>query len=351
MRQPNGYGTVYKLSGKRRKPWCARITESWDMDIENQKIIQKRKIIGTYATQKEAMIALADYNMNPYNLNNDKMTFGQLYDKWSEVHFPKVSESNVKGYKASYKLCGKIENMKVVDIKLDHLQMVVDESGKNTPTLKKLKILFGLMYDYGVMHEIIPQDKRDMIRYVDISQAGNPNSYDRKPFSKTQIKILWKWKDTSIYITPILMLIYSGVRISELLDLKKENVNLEERYFKVIQSKTKAGVRIVPIADKVLPFFETWMNMNDCEYLLSTPEGKHFTYRNYYDSYWTPFMEQMGMIHTPHETRHTCISLLSSQGVDERIIKKIVGHKGQGVTETVYTHFELEELLEAINTI
>jgi len=37
--------------------------------------------------------------------------------------------------------------------------------------------------------------------------------------------------------------------------------------------------------------------------------------------------------------------------VNDKIIKKIVGHKGQGVTETVYTHFEIEELIEAINKI
>ena len=49
--------------------------------------------------------------------------------------------------------------------------------------------------------------------------------------------------------------------------------------------------------------------------------------------------------------RHTCVSLLTEAGVDERIIKKIVGHKGQGVTETVYTHIELPFKLEAINKI
>ena len=396
MRQPNGYGSIYKLSGNRRKPWCVRVTQGWEyidttqkewIDkatkkviikptteqiamkkvIQRQKVIttptieqltsgsvtlvQKRKIIGTYETQKDAMIALADYNKNPYDLNLDRMTFEELYERWSDVHFPKVSESNVKGYKASYRLCSKIEKMKITDIKLDHLQMVVDESGKNTPTLKKLKILFGLMYDYAVMHEICTQDKRDMVKYVDISQAGNPNSYNRKPFTKTQVKTVWKWKDSSPYIKIILMLIYSGCRIGEMLDLKKENANLEEKWFRIVQSKTESGVRTVPINDKVLPFFQEWYNMNDCEYLLSTPEGKHFTYRNYYDSYWMPLMEQMGMKHTPHETRHTCISLLTAQGVDERIIKKIVGHKGQGVTETVYTHFEIEELLDAINKI
>jgi integrase len=60
----------------------------------------------------------------------------------------------------------------------------------------------------------------------------------------------------------------------------------------------------------------------------------------------------MGMPnHKPHDTRHTCVSLLTAAGVDDKIIKKIVGHKGQSVTETVYTHFEIQQLIEAIDKI
>lgn len=70
-----------------------------------------------------------------------------------------------------------------------------------------------------------------------------------------------------------------------------------------------------------------------------------------YNSYWKPLIESLGMAHRPHDTRHTCISMLTVAGVSDKIIKKIVGHKGQGVTETVYTHFELEELIDAINKI
>lgn len=147
------------------------------------------------------------------------------------------------------------------------------------------------------------------------------------------------------------MLLYTGCRISELLDLKKEHVNLKEHYFNIVHAKTAAGIRIVPIADKVLPFFEYWYSLNDCEYLLSTPESKHFTYRNYFDSYWSPLVEVLNIDHTPHCTRHTCISMLTVAGVDDKVIKKIVGHKGQSVTEVVYTHFEIEELLDAINRI
>ena len=150
----------------------------------------------------------------------------------------------------------------------------------------------------------------------------------------------------------VLMLIYSGLRIGEMLDLKKSEVNLKERYFNVTESKTDAGIRTVPIAQKVLPFFEYWMNKNDCEYLLSTPEGKHFEYRNYFDSYWMPTMELLNMSsHRPHDTRHTCISFLTAAKVDERFIQRIVGHKGQNVTRQVYTHFEIQELIEEIDKI
>ena len=76
------------------------------------------------------------------------------------------------------------------------------------------------------------------------------------------------------------MLLYNGVRISELLDLKKEHVHLDEQYFDVISSKTENGIRKVPIADKVLPFYKSWYaSCPDCEYLLHTEDGKHFTYR------------------------------------------------------------------------
>lgn len=57
------------------------------------------------------------------------------------------------------------------------------------------------------------------------------------------------------------------------------------------------------------------------------------------------------MSHRPHDTRHTCISLLAEAGGDDRMVKKIVGHKGQGVTQQVYTHFEIQALLDAINKI
>lgn len=350
MKLPNGFGTVYKQPGNRRNPYVAKKTKGWEINEKTGKARQLYTIIGYYPSRKEALTALAEFNANPYDVDAAKVTFEDVYERWSNEHFPTVSDSNVKGYKATWTLCSKIARMRFVDVKLDHLQMVVDESGKNTPTLRKLKVLFSLMYKYAVIHEIIPKE-RNLVEYVNIKNAGNPNAYNRKPFSKEEISRIWKINDTNKYYTIVLMLIYSGCRIGELLDLKKENVYLEQRYFKIIASKTESGIRTVPISEKTYPFFEYWYNLNECEYLLSTPEAEHFKYRNYYDSYWTPLMEPLGMTHRPHDTRHTCVSLLTVAGVSDKIIKKIVGHKGQGVTEIVYTHFEIAELIDAINKI
>lgn len=95
-----------------------------------------------------------------------------------------------------------------------------------------------------------------------------------------------------------------------------------------------------------LPAFESKDSSN------GPPIAKHFTYRNNKDSYWTPLIENIKMDHTPHDTRHTCISMLAEKHVDQTMIKKIVGHSGaMALTEKVYTHLDIEALVEAINEI
>ena len=130
------------------------------------------------------------------------------------------------------------------------------------------------------------------------------------------------------------------------MDLKKENVHLDEQYFDVISSKTENEIQKGSIA-------KNWFEDNsECEYLIHTPDGKHFQYRNYYDRYSHPLMEQLNINRTPHCCRHTCISMLAEAGINQTIIKKIAGHSGaMTLTEKVYTHFDIKELVDAINKI
>ena len=344
-RLPNGFGSVYKLAGNRRKPWTARKTVGWK---DNGQPIYA--FVGYYSTRTEALTALSDFNKDPYDLQIGTITFEQLYTRWSREHFKKISHSGVVSYSSVHRYCDSISSMRVVDIKLDHLQKVLDSSGKNTPTLKTMKNLFGLMWDYAVVHEIISPDRREMIRYLDTSKPGNPNKIDRFPFTAAEISRLWEMEGGNDYISVVLIMIYTGVRIGELLALRKEDIHLEERWLHVRKAKTSAGVREVPIAEKIAPLIEKWLQ-KPCDSLICSAQNRPMSYDAFRDTYWDGVMVLLGMDHKPHDTRHTCVSLLTEAGVDQRIIRKIVGHKGQGVTEVVYTHVELPAKLEAINKI
>lgn len=338
------------MSGKRRRPYAVKKTVGWHWDEAKQKQVQEQITIGYAATRAEGLQMLAEYNNNPFDVKASKATFQEVYECWSKGKYPTISASNVKGYEASYKVCGTLYHKVFREIKLADLQLVVDTCGKNYPTLKKLKGLFSQLYDYAMKNDICNKDYSefvDIVRYKD----KNPDKRDRNKFTKAEIKRLWELAEDPFYQI-VLMLIYNGCRISEFLDLKKEDVHLEEQYFDVIASKTENGLRKVPIADKVLPFYKAWYEGSKCEYLLHTHDQKHFDYRNYYDSYFTPLMEQIGFNHTPHDTRHTCISMLTEAHVDQTMIKKIVGHSGaMTLTERVYTHLDIETLVEAINKI
>ncbi|MBR7007726.1 MAG: tyrosine-type recombinase/integrase [Ruminococcus sp.] len=349
MRRANGMGTIYKLSGNRRNPYIVRKTVGWEINEVTGRSKQVYITIGYAPTQQEAARLLNEYNENPYSLDIAKITFSEVYDKWSSSKFPTISDSNVKGYMASYKCCKDIYDRPFRELRLADLQGVVDTCGKNYPTLRKLQVLFSQMYNYAMKNEIC---NKDYSKYVEIAKYKNknPDKRDRNVFTADEIERLWNQK-VNTYVQIVLMLIYSGVRVGELLDLKRENVNIEDHCFNIIKSKTENGIRLVPIHDKTYPFFKKWYD-DGCEYLIHTPNGEKFEYRNYYDSYWKPAMELIDSTHKPHDTRHTCISMMTEKEVSPTLIKKIVGHSGaMSLTERVYTHVNVQELLDAINKI
>ena len=345
LKLPNSYGSVSKMSNasRRRKPYIVRVTTGYTLNEENGKSTQKYAILGYAKTRQEGMQMLAKYHEQPFDLENGNMTFREVYENWSEDKYNNASQSTINGYRAAYNSCTHLYEMKFRDLKTKDLQDVIDNCGKNYPTLRKIKILFNQLFAYAMKLDLC---RKDYSKYVDIAKYSdkNPDRYDRKPFVKEQIDTLWSLQEDKYYQI-ILILIYTGLRIEELLSLKKENINLNEHYLNIVKSKTESGIRKVPISDYIYPFIKDWYESSHCDRLLHTEEQKPFKYRNYYDSYFLPLMEQLGFDQTPHCCRHTCISLLAEAGVSPTYSKMIVGHKGaMTMTEKVYTHIDMKIL-------
>ena len=342
MKLPNGYGTVYKLSGNRRKPWIARKTKAWTDEGK-----QLFDIIGYYETRADALQALAEFNDNPYDLEMSRITFKEIYERWKKDTFDEeANKSSVRNYATAYKHSEPLHNLVMADIRPHHMQQVLDAC-KTYNAAKRVQLLYQQMYKWCINHDAIKKNYADRLKVTQINEPRMKNI-----FTPDEIKRLWNNLEAQPYIGMILILIYSGVRISELLDLKKEDVHLKEQWFMVQASKTNAGIRPVPIADKVLPIWKRFMEQSQSDYAITTIEGQKFGYENFRKRYWTPMLEQLNINHTVHETRHTFISMMVVKNVNQTVIKKIVGHKSiMNLTENVYTHIEISELLKAANLL
>jgi len=118
LKLPNGYGSVMKMSGKRRKPYMVRVTTGWTIDPEKGTKKQTYNVIGYAETKQEGLQMLSDYHQNPFDTKAAKMTFTDVYNAWSEAKYPTISKSNVHGYTASYNVCGTLYNKTFRDIVL-----------------------------------------------------------------------------------------------------------------------------------------------------------------------------------------------------------------------------------------
>ena len=336
MKNPNGYGSVVKLSGNRRKPFWVRKTVGW-----NEKGHPKYETIGYYETREEGLIALAEYNKNPWDIDGSKITLEEHFNNWCEKKLPKLGKSTQASMKSAFKHTKSIWNMKYKDVKSFHMQDCIDNCGKSYSTQAQIKSLFGHLDNFALEIDLINKAYSQLLTSESVPET------EKEPFTDEEIKILWKHKDDP-WIDTVLMFMYTGFRISELLDMKCENVNLEERTF-TGGTKTKAGKgRIVPIHSKIFPLVEKRFNEGN-EYLISL-KGKQLSPVNY-RIYWKKFMKELGMNHTPHECRHTFRSKLDSANANKRCIDLMMGHKSKEVGERIYTHKTLDELREAIELI
>lgn len=356
MKNPNGYGTVYRIGGKknRRKPWAARKTEDWWIDEITGKIKRKYKIIGYYETQAEAMLALAQYNADPLSIPDD-ITFKEVYERWSERKYEQISASAARIYKAAYKRCEPLYNRPIRELRLQVLQELIDRQNAPHTTLTGIKTLLSQLFDYAVQHEIIGKDKH-IIEYIDIGKPVKSTMHYR--FTDEEIDIMWRHTDIPT-IRVILMMIYSGVRPGELLDLKTASVDINNALFKIEKGKTKNAVRTVPIHSRVLPFFEE-LYSSDSEFFFEK-QGYQKDHRVFAKAFGNALLS-VGILnytndssdvreHLPDDTRHTFTTRWIELKLDEPIRRKIQGHSGAGIGEQVYAHISVDSMRDELEKI
>ena len=338
MRRSNSTGSVFKLKGKRRKPWAVRVTAGWTDDGK-----QIFKYLSYHEKKTDAKNALDAYNVNPYDIDAAKITFAEIYERWSKTDFETISDGTRNSYRSAYKHCKPLYDRVFKELRKSHLQAVVDAI--KAPSMQNVaKIIFLKSYKYALENDIVNKN------YAQFVTVAKLESKDKVPFTREEIDILWANVDEVKYADLVLILLYTGMRIGELLNMEKSNIFLEERYM-IGGSKTKAGKnRIIPLHKRIVPLIEKRMNESDSKWLFINRIGAKLKYNSFTQYHWEPIIKLVGNDHTPHDTRHAFISEMSRLNVNQLVLKRIVGHSNASVTEH-YTHLDLAELLEAVDKL
>lgn len=338
MRLPPNYGSVTKLSGKRRNPYMVRITVGY-----NELGVQKYKVLGYTKTRKEGLELLASYHAGGPTAVSSGITFTELYDKFVEKKEGKVSESSIKAYRATFNASKRLHKMAMVDIKTSHMQDIVDEGNRSKSSKMMLKNTWSQMFELAIQNDILNKN------YASFLETGKREASKKEIYSAEDIQKLWE-NEGVLEVDVTLVLLYTGMRIGELVELKMENVHLDERYM-LGGLKTDAGRdRMIPISKRIIHIVKRLYGDGTGRSLIVKPNGQAHTYRTF--SYiWEKRMKELGIDHSLHETRHTTVSNLYAVGIQQEVIRRIVGHSGKGVTEDVYLHLQLPQLLEAVDKL
>lgn len=338
LKKPNGYGSVIKLGGRRKKPWALRVT---DAIVDGKQIY---RYISYHETKTEALKALAAEQICPTSPKSS-ITLVELFEEWKDTpKYKNISKQTQDNYNAAYNHIKSLSNIKFTELRTSHFQKVIDELDRSKSTKSKIKILIGLLYKYAMQNDICSKN------YADFILLNKEERQEKEVFSDIEIQKLWD--NVSIpYLDTILIMIYSGMRISEMLELTKFNIDWESN---IITGglKTDAGKnRIIPIHPKIMPFIKKYYD-NATDLLFIKEDNAPLT-TNYYRKYiYYPILKKLELPkRTPHCCRHTFATLMSRNHVDTLAIQQIIGHSDYAFTADVYTHSDITFLKEAINKI
>lgn len=339
LKLPNGFGSITKKSGNRRKPFEIR---KW--------IDGRQKVIGYEANYESALAFLCEYNKNPLLFSPSEITFSELFTLVKAYLYPRIKPHTQQSYTAAYNHLKRLYDKQFAKIRIGDLQASIrdiHDTGAGYSTQKKARQVLHHMYSYAVKYEIIPPEK-DISRYVDIDK--DKKVYKKTIFNTRQIYKLFRASNNR-YAKMILMHMMLGTRPSEFLAIEKTDVKLRQRYLIIRESKTEAGRnRIIPLHKQTLPFWIEFLAENN-KFIACDKHGIHLNYSRFRTKFDKTLIELNIKYHTPHECRHTLASLLNNVGANITASKRILGHASNDITEKHYTHKDLHQLKKAMDLI
>ncbi|WP_339487452.1 site-specific tyrosine recombinase XerD [Pseudomonas sp. EL_65y_Pfl2_R95] len=236
------------------------------------------------------------------------------------------------------------------DVILDHLAWRLNEGYKARSTARFLSGLRGF-YRYLLREGLITQDPT---LQIDLPQLGRPLP---KSLSEADVEALLAAPELDDPIglrdRAMLEVLYAcGLRVTELISLTREQVNLRQGVIRVFGKGSKE--RLVPLGEEAIVWIERYskearpflLDGKPSDVLFPSSRGEQMTRQ----TFWHRIKHQAKVAGiakslSPHTLRHAFATHLLNHGADLRVVQMLLGHSDLSTTQ-IYTHIARARLQE-----
>ena len=270
-----------------------------------------------------------------------------------------LSANSVEAYERDYQRLSAYMDAHGVDVvraNFDDLQAFVFDTFKDVASVRtQARLIAGIhsFYRFLLYHHYIEQDPSELLetpkKELHLPDVLSLNEIDR------MIAQIDMSKSESHRNRAIIEMLYgSGLRVSELVNLRLSEIYLKEGYMRITGKGSKQ--RLVPISPVATEWFGYWLQ--DRNALDVKAEAIDIAFLNRRGGQLTRAMiftiiktlaRAAGIQKTisPHTLRHSFATHLLQNGADLRIIQQLLGHESISTTE-IYTHVDIHDLREAV---
>ena len=238
------------------------------------------------------------------------------------------------------------------DIVNKYLKFLSERNLNKNSICRKLSSVRGL-YNYLVREEILDSNLFNSIsnpkKEIYLPKFLNDNEID-KMFDVCDMSSSIEQRDTLI-----LELLYStGLRVSELVNIKIKDIDFNEKVIKVLGKGNKERIVIYnnhtsQALHRYLDNGYNELNKNNSGYLILNKDGNKLSDR-YVRNIINKLVRRAGLSTkvSPHTIRHTFATDMLEEGADLVTVKELLGHESLNTT-SIYTHITNEQIMKTYN--
>lgn len=279
--------------------------------------------------------------------NYDYITEFELYLKIEKKYSENTISTYINNISKFLEFVSKNIN-KVTDSDIRKYLEYLDKEGISSKSIANKISSLKTFYKYLLIDKVIEKSPLDKIELPKIKKTLP------KVLSEKDINLLLniELNDKFDYRNKAMIevLYATGLRISELVNLKINNINFDQDYIKTLGKGSKE--RIVPIGEYAKYYLKIYLytyrndflRNKESEYVFISNQGKKMTRQTFF-ILLKKLAKKQGIKtdFSPHTLRHSFATHLLKYGADLRSIQELLGHSSISTTQ-IYTHVENEKL-------